>query len=259
VQRRHPQWRAGVSRNDRPVACGSIGPSPQTQQACAQRELARLCGGAIGWRHRRAGWRLRSRSRRAVEGPPSWSATGAAMGGRPGARSKLPGACLSTSRIASTNPGPLRNGAGGHQRSRLPIKTTADHRPIPQSLNKGILNSTSAETSAPLTSAGGAAAKTPPREHPSARAYYAIMDPAIFIEAEQANLSLRVAEAREHVSDGLRRLAEQHEAVKALERDGRPAASAKLMLAALVTKQRLSAGRYENLLRHLDRAVRRER
>jgi hypothetical protein len=85
------------------------------------------------------------------------------------------------------------------------------------------------------------------------------MDPAIFIEAEQANLPLRVAEAREHVSQGLRQLAEQHEAVKALERDGRPAASAKLVLAALVAKQRHSAARYEHLLQHLDRALRVER
>src|SRR3546814_11023780 len=39
TQRNHPQRRVGVSGDDRPVACRSISPSPQTDQACAQQTL----------------------------------------------------------------------------------------------------------------------------------------------------------------------------------------------------------------------------
>jgi hypothetical protein len=77
------------------------------------------------------------------------------------------------------------------------------------------------------------------------------MDPAICIEAEQARLSQRMAQAKEHVSEGLRRLAEQREVVEQLERHGRPAATAKRAVASLVAAQRLAEDYYEHLLKQL--------
>ncbi len=69
-----------VSRDDRPVARRAIGSTPQTDQACAQCDLAHLCGGEIGRHCRRSERHSRSRSRRVLEGPPAWPATGSAMG-----------------------------------------------------------------------------------------------------------------------------------------------------------------------------------
>ena len=77
---RRPERRIGVSCDDCPVACRPIGMSAQTDQTCAQHNLAHLCGGAT-CRHRR-GTERRSRSRpgRSVERPPAWPAKGSAMG-----------------------------------------------------------------------------------------------------------------------------------------------------------------------------------
>ena len=40
AQRGHPQRRVGVSGDDRAVACRSVGPSAETNQACAQPGLS---------------------------------------------------------------------------------------------------------------------------------------------------------------------------------------------------------------------------
>src|SRR3954471_4122022 len=76
----HPQRRVGVSGKDCAVACRWVGPSAQTDQACTQHGVARLCGGETCQRRhgpeRRSGpWSCRS-----VEGPPAWSAKGSEMG-----------------------------------------------------------------------------------------------------------------------------------------------------------------------------------
>jgi ParB-like chromosome segregation protein Spo0J len=81
------------------------------------------------------------------------------------------------------------------------------------------------------------------------------MDPAICIEAEQARLSERIAKAEEHVSECLRRLAEQREVVEELERHGRPAATAKRALVSLAATQRLAEDYYGHLLKQLNRAL----
>ena len=80
TQCRDPQRRLGVSRVDSPMARRAIGPSAQTDQACAQHNLARLCGAATGGRRHEPEGRCRSWSRRSVEGPPAWPPKGSAMG-----------------------------------------------------------------------------------------------------------------------------------------------------------------------------------
>jgi hypothetical protein len=81
------------------------------------------------------------------------------------------------------------------------------------------------------------------------------MDPAICIEAEQARLTERIAKAKEHVSECLRRLAEQRQLVEELELHGRPAATAKRALVSLVATQRLAEDYYEHLLKQRNRAL----
>lgn len=58
------------------MACGSIRPPAQADQACAQCNLAHLCRGETCWRRRGPEWRARSGSRRSVERPPAWPAQG---------------------------------------------------------------------------------------------------------------------------------------------------------------------------------------
>ena len=81
------------------------------------------------------------------------------------------------------------------------------------------------------------------------------MDPAIFIEAQQAQLHQRAAEARELVVRAARRLAQQHEIVKELESDGRSTTVERRALSALAAMQRLHTGSYERLLQHLHNAL----
>ena len=88
---------------------------PKPTQACAQRDLAHLCGGETGRRRRRSERRCRSRSCRAVEGPPAWPATGSAMGQglEPGAdcptlADRLPGRQDDAHQPRSHLPGALR-------------------------------------------------------------------------------------------------------------------------------------------------------
>ena len=76
----HPRRRDGISGDDRSVACRSIGPPPQADQACAQHHLAHLCGRATCRCRRGPERRSRSWSRRSVEGPSAWPAQGSAMG-----------------------------------------------------------------------------------------------------------------------------------------------------------------------------------
>ena len=80
AQRGHPQRRVGVSGDDRAVACRSVGPSAETNQACAQPGLAHVCGEEACRRCLGPERRSRSWSRSSVEGPPAWSAKGSAMG-----------------------------------------------------------------------------------------------------------------------------------------------------------------------------------
>jgi hypothetical protein len=80
------------------------------------------------------------------------------------------------------------------------------------------------------------------------------MDPAMFVEAEQARLSDRTQKAAEQVSEGSRRLVEQRLLVEELERRGRPAGAAKLALMSLVAAQRLAGGYHERLLTHFKAA-----
>lgn len=74
----------------------------------------------------------------------------------------------------------------------------------------------------------------------------------MFIEAEQARLAERTRKARDQVSEGSRRLVEQRALVEALERQGRPAGSAKLTLVTLVATQRLAEDYYGRLVKHLN-------
>jgi hypothetical protein len=78
------------------------------------------------------------------------------------------------------------------------------------------------------------------------------MDPAICFEAEEARLSERTAQAKQHVSDGLRIIAQQREVVEELERSGRAAATAKLALVSLVAAQRRTEDYYKHLLEQLE-------
>src|SRR5687768_8547469 len=66
-----------------------------------------------------------------------------------------------------------------------------------------------------------------------AATHSAVMDPAMFIEAEQARLANRTQKAKEQVSDGVRRLAEQRSLVEELERHSRSSGPAKLALISL--------------------------
>ena len=98
----------------------SIGPSAQTDQACAQHNLAHLCGGETCWRRRGPERRSRSWSRRSVEGPPAWPAKGSAMGQGlesradcPTLADRLPGRQDDAHQPRSYLSGPLRSGPGG--------------------------------------------------------------------------------------------------------------------------------------------------
>ncbi len=75
----HPRRRDGVSGDDRSVACRSIGPPPQADQACVQRRLAHLCGRTTYRCRRAAQRRSRSWSRRQAEAPSARPAQGSAM------------------------------------------------------------------------------------------------------------------------------------------------------------------------------------
>ena len=66
--------------DDRPVACRAISPSPETEQARAQCDLAHLCGEEVGRHRRRSERRSHSRPRRVLEWTPAWPATGSTMG-----------------------------------------------------------------------------------------------------------------------------------------------------------------------------------
>lgn len=63
TQCRDAQRRPGISCIDSPMARRAIGPSAQIDQACAQHNLAHLCGAATGWRCRYPEWRCCSWSR----------------------------------------------------------------------------------------------------------------------------------------------------------------------------------------------------
>lgn len=78
------------------------------------------------------------------------------------------------------------------------------------------------------------------------------MDPAICIEAQQARLTERTAKAKEHVSECSRRLDEQREVVRELERNGHPTATAKRILVSLVAAQRLADDYYQHLVLQLN-------
>jgi hypothetical protein len=81
------------------------------------------------------------------------------------------------------------------------------------------------------------------------------MDPAIFIEAEEARLSQCVADATETLRAGARRLARQHEILEELKGTGQQTMAAKHRLAALAAAHQLNENLYESLLQRLDRAV----
>jgi hypothetical protein len=81
------------------------------------------------------------------------------------------------------------------------------------------------------------------------------MDPAIFIEAEEARLSQCVADARESIREGAQRLTRQQEIVQELERAGQHTMEAKRQLAALAATQQLNESLYANSLQRLDRAL----
>jgi hypothetical protein len=81
------------------------------------------------------------------------------------------------------------------------------------------------------------------------------MDPAIFIEAEEARLSQCVADARESIREGAQRLTRQREIVQELERAGQHTMEAKRQLAALAAAQQLNETLYARSLQRLDRAL----
>ena len=74
----------------------------------------------------------------------------------------------------------------------------------------------------------------------------------MFIEAEQARLADRTQKAKEQVSDGLRRLAEQRSLVEELERHNRSSGAAKLALISLLAAQRRAEDYYRRLVAHSD-------
>ena len=87
AQRRHSKRRPGVSRDNSAMARRASRSPSQAGEACAQRGIANLCGGTIGWRRRRSKRGSCSRPGRALERPPTWTAEGPAVGERlePGA------------------------------------------------------------------------------------------------------------------------------------------------------------------------------
>jgi hypothetical protein len=72
----------------------------------------------------------------------------------------------------------------------------------------------------------------------------------MFMEAEQARLADRTQKAKEQVSDGLRRLAEQRSLVEELERRSRSSGAAKLALVSLLAAQRRAEDYYRQLVAH---------
>ena len=80
AQRSHPQRWSRVSRDNRPVARRAIGPAPEANEACPQRDLAHLCRGEAGRCCRCSERCSCSGSCRRLEGPPAWAAAGSAMG-----------------------------------------------------------------------------------------------------------------------------------------------------------------------------------
>ena len=98
AQRCDPKRQPGVSRDDSAMACRAICSPPKAGQACAQCDIANLCGGTIGRRRRRSGWGSCSRPG-CVAGKAAGMDRGSIGGGQtPGARSRLLAACRSTSR-----------------------------------------------------------------------------------------------------------------------------------------------------------------
>ena len=87
AQRCDPKRQPGVSRDDSAMACRAICSPPKAGQACAQCDIANLCGGTIGRRRRRSGWGSCSRPGCTLERPPAWTAEASAVGKRlePGA------------------------------------------------------------------------------------------------------------------------------------------------------------------------------
>ena len=87
AQRCDPKRQPGVSRDDSAMACRAICSPPKAGQACAQCDIANLCGGTIGRRRRRSGRGSCSRPGCTLERPPAWTAEASAVGKRlePGA------------------------------------------------------------------------------------------------------------------------------------------------------------------------------
>jgi hypothetical protein len=72
----------------------------------------------------------------------------------------------------------------------------------------------------------------------------------MFIEAEQARLADRTQKAKEQVSDGLRRLAEQRSLVEGARAHSRSSGAAKLALINLLAAQRRAEDYYRRLVAH---------
>lgn len=87
AQRRHPQRRPRISRDDSAVARRASRSPPKAGEACAQRGIASLCGGTTGWRRRRSKRCSCSRPDRVLERPSAWTTARPAVGKRlePGA------------------------------------------------------------------------------------------------------------------------------------------------------------------------------
>jgi hypothetical protein len=81
------------------------------------------------------------------------------------------------------------------------------------------------------------------------------MDPAIFIEAEEARLSQCAADARESVRESASRLTRQREIVEELECAGQHTLAARRQLAALAAAHQLNENLYKSSLQRLDRAL----
>ena len=82
AQRRHSKRWPGVSRDDSAMARRASRSPTKAGEACAQRGIANLCGGTIGWRRRRSKRGSCSRPGRVLERPPTWTAEGPAVGER---------------------------------------------------------------------------------------------------------------------------------------------------------------------------------
>ena len=80
AQRRHPQWRFGVSRVDSAMARRAISPSTKAVKACAERGLAGLCSGPAGGAGRSSERRFCSWPVRILERATTWTAAGSPMG-----------------------------------------------------------------------------------------------------------------------------------------------------------------------------------